>query len=78
MIAVMEKLRAWLLESETTQLAFAKALGVSQPTVSDWLTGNTTPTTQNLRAIAAHTGLSFEDLLSPTPSVPATRSHAAA
>lgn len=67
MIRRMERLRTWLTDNDRTQLEFAKAIGVSQPTVSDWLNGNTSPTTQNLREIAAYTGLSIDDLLGLPP-----------
>lgn len=42
----------------------AKALGVSQPTVSDWVSGKTSPTAQNLVRIARWTGLTVDELLS--------------
>jgi len=74
----MEKLRAWLADNGITQSSFAKDLKVSQPTVSDWLTGETTPSTSNLRAIAARTGLSLDDLLAAPTSSPSTPNHAAA
>jgi transcriptional regulator with XRE-family HTH domain len=78
MLCAMERLRTWLAESETTQLEFSKAIGVSQPTVSDWLNGHTSPTATKLKAISAHTGLSIDELLA-TPAAPtSTPSHAAA
>lgn len=63
MIQGMERLRRWLDDSATTQLSLARALGVSQPTVSDWINGKIAPTVESLRAISAHTGLSIDELL---------------
>lgn len=78
MILPMERLRAWLNESETTQLELAKALGVSQPTVSDWINGFTSPTAARLRLISEYTGISIDELLAaPSPSG-ASNNHAAA
>jgi transcriptional regulator with XRE-family HTH domain len=74
----MERLRTWLADTETTQLEFAKAIGVSQPAVSDWLNGHTSPTAAKLRAIAAHTGVSIDELLGPPPAPGQTTAHAAA
>lgn len=59
----MKRLRRWLEDSATTQLGLARVLGVSQPTVSDWINGKVSPTVESLRAIAAHTGLSIDELL---------------
>jgi transcriptional regulator with XRE-family HTH domain len=78
MIRRMEKLRAWLTASDITQLEFAREMGVSQPTVSDWLTGRTSPTAAKLKAIAARTGLSIDELLSAAQPQPSPSTHAAA
>lgn len=42
----------------------AEALGVSQPTISDWLSGKTTPTAANLVRISRWSGLTVDELLS--------------
>jgi transcriptional regulator with XRE-family HTH domain len=77
MLRVMERLRTWLTEADKTQAQFAKEMGVSQPTVSDWLNGRISPTAGKLRKISEHTGLSIDDLLAaPAASTPTT--HAAA
>lgn len=78
MISAMERLRAWLTDTDTTQLEFAKAVGVSQPTVSDWLNGRTSPTAQKLRTISALTSLSIDELLAPPPAPDHTPTHVAA
>jgi transcriptional regulator with XRE-family HTH domain len=59
----MESLRDWLASTETTQAALAKQLGVSQPTISDWVRGNIFPDVENLRRLSAVTGLSFDALI---------------
>jgi transcriptional regulator with XRE-family HTH domain len=54
-------------ERELTQGELAKLLGVSQPTVSDWLNGNFTPTAKRLLHISKRTGLSVDELLKGKP-----------
>jgi transcriptional regulator with XRE-family HTH domain len=78
MIRRMEKLRAWLESNATSQSAFADAIGVKQPTVSDWLNGRMSPSAANLRKIAGHTGLSFDELLAPSTNSSSAPNHAAA
>jgi transcriptional regulator with XRE-family HTH domain len=73
MIRRMEALRTWLSESEKTQAELAKALGVSQPTVSDWLKGKFSPNAKKLKAISEYTGLSVDVLL----AAPAANKNAA-
>lgn len=73
----MERLRAWLVESSKTQSEFAKAMGVSQPTVSDWLNGRISPTAKKLLAMSNYTGLSIDELLAAPAVLPAKPSHAA-
>jgi transcriptional regulator with XRE-family HTH domain len=60
----MEKLREHLTEKEITQAEFARRLGVSQPTVWEWLNGKSLPTAARLREIAQETGISIDELLS--------------
>jgi transcriptional regulator with XRE-family HTH domain len=50
-------------ERGLTQAALAKLLDVSQPTVSDWINGNTRPTVDRLIEISERTGLSVDELL---------------
>lgn len=40
-MGLAERLKGALSEKSVTQVALAKAVGVSQPTVNDWLTGKT-------------------------------------
>lgn len=68
MIRAMEALRTWLSESDKTQAELAKALGVSQPTVSDWLKGKFSPNAKKLRAISDYTGISVDALLASVPA----------
>jgi transcriptional regulator with XRE-family HTH domain len=63
MLRAMEALRNWLTESKKTQAELAQALGVSQPTVSDWLKGKFSPNARKLKAISEYTGLSVDELL---------------
>lgn len=59
----MERLAKYLEDTETTQAVLAQILGVSQPTISDWIRGEKTPSADNLKLIAAKTGLSIDELL---------------
>jgi transcriptional regulator with XRE-family HTH domain len=59
----MKRLKGWLDDSDLIQEEFAKSLGVSQATVSDWVNGVTTPTIDKLPDISKKTGLSLEELL---------------
>ncbi len=59
----MHKLREFLESSEMTQATLATAIGVSQPTVSDWINGHMQPSVANLIVIARVTGLSVDELL---------------
>lgn len=60
----MRKLKDHLAKTKTTQTQFAERLGVSQPTVSDWLSGEVKPSIANLIAISADTGISIDKLVS--------------
>jgi transcriptional regulator with XRE-family HTH domain len=59
----MEALRRYFKDNSVSQAEFARRLNVSQPTVSDWINGKISPSTENLRAIAVCTGLSLDALL---------------
>lgn len=59
----MERLREHLVEKEITQADFARRMGVSQPTVSDWLNGKSLPSVANLREISRETGITLDELL---------------
>jgi transcriptional regulator with XRE-family HTH domain len=59
----MEGLRDYMVEHELTQAELAELLRVSQPTVSDWLNGNTKPTVDRLLSISEKIGLSVDELL---------------
>jgi transcriptional regulator with XRE-family HTH domain len=67
MIASMELLRHWLTETGKTQAQFADDLGVSQPTVSDWLNGHMLPSAGKLLDISKRTGISVDRLLGAEP-----------
>lgn len=59
----MDRLARWLESTDTTQIVLAEKVGVSQPTISDWLNGRTTPTVENLRRLSTITGLSIDEIL---------------
>jgi transcriptional regulator with XRE-family HTH domain len=63
MIGIMERLKRWLSETSTTQKALGETLGVKQPTVSDWVSGETSPSIDNLRELSRVTGISIDELL---------------
>lgn len=60
----MEALRNWLIATGISQAALARDLDVSQPCVSDWVTGQSFPTLANLRKLSTRTGLSLDELAS--------------
>ncbi len=49
-------------------------MGVSQPTVSDWLLGNTVPTVDKLKEMSNKTGISIDELLDHVPPTARSRS----
>lgn len=59
----MEALRIYLQERQMSQAELAAELGVSQPTVCDWLSGRSKPKTSRLLQISQVTGIAVEDLL---------------
>lgn len=59
----MERLRAYMTENGLTQAAMAKRFAVSQPTISDWLNGNITPSAKKLLLISKKTGITVDELL---------------
>ena len=62
----MLRLQEWLTETGTTQAELARAMGVSQPTVSDWVNGNISPSAENLIRLSKLTSVSIDDLLQAT------------
>lgn len=59
----MKALRRHLKRHGMSQAEFARAMGVSQPTVWYWLNGEKTPTADKLVRIADMTGLTVDALL---------------
>lgn len=59
----MKALRRHLKRHGMSQAEFARAMGVSQPTVWYWLNGEKTPTADKLVRIADMTGLTVDELL---------------
>lgn len=60
----MKALAAWLKATNTSQKALAELVGVSQPTISDILSGKHSPSVDLLKKIIRVTGLSADELLS--------------
>lgn len=60
----MERLKRYLVDQDMTQEELARRVGVKQPTVWEWLNGDTLPSTSRLRTLARITGISMEELLS--------------
>lgn len=59
----MERLAQYLSDTQTSQAELARLIGVSQPTVSDWVNGEKTPTAENLIALSTKTGIPTDELL---------------
>ena len=59
----MQALADWLESTETTQLELAERMGVSQPSVSDWVTGRTFPAIDNLCRLSEITRIPVGDLI---------------
>lgn len=59
----MEPLKTYLERNEISQAQFAQLVGVTQPTVSDWINGRMLPSTDRLVEISRVTGLSIDKLL---------------
>lgn len=59
----MERLREYMTEKGLTQAQLAAALKKSQPTISDWLSGNIKPSADSLVELSEYTGLSVDELL---------------
>jgi transcriptional regulator with XRE-family HTH domain len=74
----MKALRSYLERTRTTQAAFAKRVGVSQPTIANLVNGVHSASSDLLKRIAQETGLSADELLTddgaPMPAV-ALREH---
>jgi transcriptional regulator with XRE-family HTH domain len=64
----MERLKRYLKDEEVSQAELARRLGVSQPTVWEWLNGKSLPSAERLKALSEATGISIDDLLAAPPS----------
>jgi transcriptional regulator with XRE-family HTH domain len=63
----MEALKRYLDDSKTSQAELAKRVGVTQPTVWEWIHGKSKPSADRLVALADATGMSIDDLLATPP-----------
>lgn len=77
-IGAMERLKRWLADTGTTQSALGEKLKVSQPTVSDWVSGENSPSIGNLRKLSEITGISIDDLLAGSAPKPKNQQRATA
>ena len=59
----MDRLKKHLKRNGITQQAFAEQIGVTQPTVWEWLNGRSKPSAKKLVLISRVTGLSIDKLL---------------
>ncbi len=59
----MNRLRRYLDDEGLTQAQFAALVGVKQPTVWEWLNGESKPSADRLIEIAKITKLSIDELL---------------
>ena len=60
----MQRLRKYLEDTGTTQSELAQSLGVTQPTVWEWLNGHSKPSAARLVRLSSVTGISIDALLS--------------
>lgn len=63
------RLRAWRIHRAQSQRALADAVGVSVGAVSHWEAGRSSPTHDNVRAVAAALGLSLSRFYGRLPAV---------
>lgn len=60
----MERLRQYLEDRQITQAQLAQLMDVKQPTVWEWLKGDSKPTADRLVKLSRVTGISIDELLS--------------
>jgi transcriptional regulator with XRE-family HTH domain len=59
----MQRLKQFLLDSNMTQAQLAERMGVSQPTVWEWVHGESRPSFDRLISISKITGISIDELV---------------
>jgi transcriptional regulator with XRE-family HTH domain len=59
----MERLKQYLAKQNVTQAQFAALMGVSQPTVWEWVNGHSRPGQGRLKKLSKLTRIPLEDLL---------------
>lgn len=69
-IVFSKNLRAYMDKHGKTQKDIAKAIGVSSPTVHDWMYGNIFPRMAKIEALASYFGISKSDLIEERPILP--------
>ena len=63
----MQRLRQYMERKKVSQAALGKRVGVSQPTVWSWLSGQSFPSAKSLKRLSRETGLSIDALLDDRP-----------
>jgi transcriptional regulator with XRE-family HTH domain len=61
--AVMRYARDWIKHLQLTQSRIAASMGVSEPTMSNWLAGKQSMSTAQLIELVRHLGISIEAFL---------------
>lgn len=59
----MKKLRTWMELHDVSQSELARRMDLSQPTIWAWLHGESMPSLENLRRLAAETGIPVQVLI---------------
>lgn len=62
-LSFSENLAKRMRDGCETKYSLAKAIGVSQSTVSNWLSESNSPQLRNIGLLAAHYGCSTEDMM---------------
>lgn len=63
----METLKKWMTAEGISQAQLARDMAVSQPTVSDWLSGKVVPKVEHLLRLRTLTGITIDGLLDLEP-----------
>lgn len=67
-LPIGRRIANWLEVLELPQAELARRVGVTPPSVSEWLSGRTTPRTEHLVAVASALGLTMTEFFGPIES----------
>ena len=73
--AFARNLRKYLNQSQKTQKELAEIVGVSAPTLNDWVSGKKYPRIEKIDLLANYFGISKTDLIEARPAVVAEDNH---